>query len=158
MIIQHEPVPTRHIENYSPDDRADLEGATRALVASLGRIKALSGNKFDELVRTGEIPVIVLDNLDDEVQSETVSDAEDELSGLADTQHIKEVAIGVKELVARAGEAGVSIEEFRQLAVDDGITLDDEATLQALLFGLNEGLFSVTSDNRVVATLETQAA
>ncbi|MDB5167121.1 MAG: hypothetical protein JWN26_266 [Candidatus Saccharibacteria bacterium] len=144
-IIHHEPVPTYHVEDLSPEQQDDLNGATRALVAITGRIKILMGDRFKSA------SVVELHTFEPTEGTE-VEESESSERSVEDIQRLEESVELVRQLIAEAGEQGMSVDEFQSAASAAGIDVKNEAVMQALIFGFDEGKFSIRDrDNRIVA-------
>lgn len=154
-VTNHELVPIHHVEtDYPIEAQDDLNIAAKALVAVLGRIRGLTGARFKELSDTGAIPVVELHTIAEPEEIEVATGISFEASS-EDVARIQQLAESVQQLIAKAGETGMTNAEFQVAAATAEAKIDfsSDATMQALLFGLEERMFWIRDDDgHIVAT------
>ena len=149
-ITHHEPIPIHYVEHYSPEEQADLNGATRAFVAITGRIKTLMGSE-----RFGSASVVELHTFEPTEDAGVLEINYTEQSS-QEARQIEESAEYIRGLIAESGEQGMSVDEFQAAAAAAGIDMKTDAVMQALIFGFDEGKFSIRNrDDRIVASPAT---
>jgi|GEM_PF-2431372 len=142
----HEPIPVHHLADYDPEGREELTAIGGALLRQTMRMGVLA--KGSRPRSTDE--TVLSTRLD--VATEAGQVATPESRETPSTQEITEV---IWRLVVDKGADGMTVDEFHELMTARGIDLQANDTLQALVYGLNEGIFTLV-DSKIIAFQETQ--